>query len=285
MPLSLREGQCSNHSERLAIRDAGDMPDPGKHLRFFIVTAGRSRSTLLCAILADAGADFGLPVPADWQREGGELEHPAIKRAVHHLRRAYDLDRGRRQVMSPWIEMQWRRHLGRRHLREALGAARFLKISDLDLAVQPAFRLGYLPRVILSFRPFEAQARSLVAGRTFHGPDELAEEYVRTYRQGLLLLHAFGGCVVAHADMHANPTDGWLTVLAKTTGLDAARLQQAASARVAAGAPDPSLPVLYPEARAVYETMCGLCGRVLDATPQVERAFRPASLSSPRPTL
>lgn len=250
------------------------MHEPLEHLRYFIVTAGRSGSTLLCAILADAGADFGLPVPTHWNREGGELEHPEIKRAAHHLRRAHDLDRGRRQVLSPWLEMRWRRHVGRRHLQRALAAARFVKISDLDLAVQPAFRLGYLPRVILSFRPFEAQARSLVAGRSFHGPDELAEEYVRTYRQGLMLLHAFGGCVVEQADLSAAAADGWLPALAATTGLDPARLRQATAARVESGAADPVLPVLYPEASALCETMRSLRGSTLQAAPQVLRAFR-----------
>lgn len=245
------EDRCGSHAWRDARAKSERVPEPAAHLRFFIVTAGRSGSTLMCAILADAGADFGLAVPTDWNREGGELEHPAVKRAAHHLRRAHDLDRGRRQVLSPWLEMRCRRHLGRRHLRHALGAARYLKISDLDLAVQPAFRLGYLPRVILSFRPFEAQARSLLAGRTFHGPDELAEEYVRTYRQGLLLLHAFGGCVVEHADLRAPDEGGWLTALASVTGLEPDRLNRAAAARVESGAPDPVMPVLYPEARAI----------------------------------
>ena len=36
--------------------------------RYLLLTPGRSGSSLLASLLADLGANFGLPAPGDWNR-------------------------------------------------------------------------------------------------------------------------------------------------------------------------------------------------------------------------
>ena len=54
------------------------MPDKPK---FLIVGIGRSGSSLLAAILAKSGGNFGLPSLDDWDRRDGVLEHPYVLNA------------------------------------------------------------------------------------------------------------------------------------------------------------------------------------------------------------
>src|SRR5262249_27309295 len=123
--------------------------------RYFILTAGRTGSTLLATILADAGADFGLPVPEDWDvARGGDLEHPEIRHAANHLRLA--LERSPRKpitVPSKWV---WTYHhaVGKHHLRQALQQAKYVKGVNLDLAVPHTIKLGFFPVILVSSRPF-----------------------------------------------------------------------------------------------------------------------------------
>ena len=42
--------------------------------RTFVLTFGRSGSSLLCALMSDAGADFGLAAPLQWDPRDGVLE-------------------------------------------------------------------------------------------------------------------------------------------------------------------------------------------------------------------
>lgn len=222
--------------------------------RCFVLTVGRSGSSLLCATMADAGADFGLPAPLLADPDRGALEHPAMVAAAHEYRRALDALHGR-YLLSPRLEAAWRRRRGRRLLRRALALARYFKIGDLDLVVQPAFKLGWEPRVVLSYRRFDATVASLIAGRTYAGPDALAADYVRVYRQGLVLMDTFGGCVVAYEDLVAGEAVA-MRALAAVTGLDVARLEEARNrhSRRAQAPPAPRR-VPYPEVEALYECL------------------------------
>jgi len=245
---------------------------PADNTRYFIVNLGRCGSSLLAAVLADGGADFGLPVPDQWDPRTGQMESAAIKQAAHHYRRAYDIGQGRKFLISPVLEQKYRLRRGRSLLRRALQAARFVKIGDLDLVVQPGFKLGYVPRVILSYRQFEPMLPSLIVGRTHVGPGQLASEYVRIYRQGLALLHAFGGCAIEYNELLRGDSRGWAEALSRITGFDAQGLIAARDARVN-GSPDPEdIEPLYPEADAVFRTMRTLSGHAVAPSRQVERA-------------
>ncbi len=244
----------------------------GSRRRWFVLTVGRSGSSLLCAVLADAGADFGMSAPQTWQRDTGVLEHPAIIAAARHYRRAHDALAGG-FVASPRLEAAWRRRRGRRWLRRALAAASWFKIGDLDLLVQPAFKLGYEPRVILSYRRFEPTAASLLAGRTHDGPEALARDYLRVYRQGLVLLAAFGGCVAGYEELAGGDAAPTLAALARAGSLDPARVAAAHARRVQAPPPAhaPAAPSPYPQTEAVFTALQELRGRVLEPGTAVAR--------------
>ncbi|MEQ8231727.1 MAG: hypothetical protein RLW61_05675 [Gammaproteobacteria bacterium] len=242
--------------------------------RIFVVTFGRSGSSLLCAILADAGADFGVPVPAQWDPRHGALEHRDIKRAAHHMRRAFDLDHGRRFRFSPELEARWRRRRARHWLARALPQADAFKIGDLDLLVQMSFALGYAPRVVLNYRDFEQALASTLVGRKHVGPDALAAEYARVCRQGLALVRTFGGCVVGYEDMLGDPAGAWLDALAASTGLAAESLRAAAARRITATEAAPAATgMLYPECRRLYDLLAAQAGRAFPPSRTVLRAL------------
>src|SRR5882724_7286554 len=125
--------------------------------RVFILTPGRTGSALLPAILAESGADFGIPASKSWDPAQGEMEQPDFVRATHLLAKAERLSRGQGKPPGPLDMALWsfNRRIARPHLAKALHIKRYLKAGNADLALQPATRLGYRPRVILSYRRLE----------------------------------------------------------------------------------------------------------------------------------
>jgi hypothetical protein len=245
----------------------------GDRVRYFIVTLGRSGSSLLAAILADAGGDFGVHAPEKWDPRSGQMEGVAIKRAAHHYRRAYDIGEGRKFLLSPALETKVRLRRGRRHLQRALQESRFLKIGDLDLVVQPSFKLGYQPRVILNYRQLEPNLPSLLVGRTHVGPDALAREYIRIYRQGLMLVQTFGGCTIGYNELQDPNLSEWADALAATTAFDRQALLDSRDRRVQGLADPGGTEPVYPEAYALFEAMHALSGRGIEPSRQVVRAL------------
>ncbi|HYC14851.1 MAG TPA: hypothetical protein VEC75_11410, partial [Stellaceae bacterium] len=62
---------------------------PDERQRFFILTTGRTGSSLLSAIMAEAGADFGPQLAIERRTvRGTSMEHPGIRRAAYHFRQA-----------------------------------------------------------------------------------------------------------------------------------------------------------------------------------------------------
>ncbi len=177
--------------------------------------------------------------------------------------------------MSPALETKFRLRRGRRYLRHALKESRFLKIGDLDLIVQPSFKLGYNPRVVLNYRQLELNLPSLLVGRTHIGPDQLAREYVRIYRQGLMLLRTFGGCVVEYNELQDTQAGGWAEALAATTGLDRLALMDSRRRRLQGEADPRNVEPIYLEAYTLYEAMRSLGGRAIEPSRQVVRARDP----------
>jgi hypothetical protein len=237
--------------------------------KYFVVTVGRTGSSLLCAVMADAGADFGMPAPESWDPGRGVMENLPLRRAAHHYRRAWDIDQGRHFNFAPAMESKLRRALGRRHLRNALGQAQFFKGSDLDLLAQPCFKLGYAPKLIVSYRELQATLPSLLVGRTNVGPDELAEEYLRVYRQSLALLSCFGGCVVPYAELH-DASYNW-GVISELTGLAEEKLTAAAERRCEGGEPIVDTATVYPEAQHIYLSLQSRRGELVPASRQFMR--------------
>ena len=193
--------------------------------RFFVITAGRTGSTLLASILADAGANFGMPPATEWQvSRGGDMELPDARRAANRFRIAFE--RSPRKPVSVAAKHIWMHHVsaGKRHLAHALKQACFLKAVNLDLAVPHAIKLGYFPKVIVSYRPFAEYAVSSSQMLGSRPVSVLQEDYERIYSNALLQLFSFGGCAVSYDDLVAPDRLDWARSLAEVTGLSAEAL-------------------------------------------------------------
>lgn len=243
----------------------------GGDQRFFIVTAARTGSTLLSAILADAGADFGMPTPQGWDRAGGDLEHPDLWRALRYFRSAEAISTGRPPVGVARMRWNAYRSLGKKWLCAGLGAARFAKVYGAHDLVRPAFKIGYFPSVILSYRRFEDQALSLGLMHAHATLDSLRDNYRHVYCDGLWLLNTFGGCVVGYESLTDRGDRKWAEPLARVTGLPIERLVTARDRRIdASSSPAEAFSVDRTTDR-LFEAMEALSGRTI---PPSEQALR-----------
>lgn len=248
------------------------MQSDEKRRRYFILTSGRSGSTLLAAILADAGAEFAMPAPQAWNAGTGAMEGVDLLRASAWLRRAYQISPERPPAGIPRWRWAVYRSLGKAQVRRLLENARYVKGSDVDLMVNPAFRMGFLPSVIISYRRFEECAISSTTMRGHTTMEGLAAAYNRVYRNALLWLLTFGGCVVGY-DQLTDPNDtSWVGPLAAVTNLPPDRLLESRNRRLDTASRAVELAALDSSAMQTFEMMEALCGRVIPASAAVVRA-------------
>ncbi len=243
-----------------------------ENLRFIMVTTGRSGSSLLAAIIADAGGNFGIPPEDEWNPESGAMEHPVAKEASWLFRRAYTLRRARNHFFFYKYLIDIRRSLGKRKLRAVLKEAHFIKAGDADLWVWHLTKLGYLPRIITTYRRFSDNARSLfiMAGMGF---DDIVDYYCRVNRNALLMLDAYGGCAVSYEEVVDPEQTAWADALALTTGLSRKDLLASRDRRIKGHIQhDPEVVELSdPAADRVYENLRKLKGIVVEPSPQIRR--------------
>jgi hypothetical protein len=248
--------------------------------RYFVVSSGRSGSTLLSAILAEAGARFGVTVPSRWDPVGGALEHPLGHRAAAAFRRA--------GAAKPdgWLRRRaWQLHrsAGRRALRALLAEAAFVKCEDLDLVIAAVFKLGFFPKVILSYRRFEDHAISRGLRKATADVDALLAHYCRTYRNGWLLLQTFGGCVVGFDELIDPSATSWAPALAAVTGLAAVDLLAARDRRLGKTS-RPLAPVdIASESARLFELLQANRGRAIAASDQALRNWQARQSRLPAP--
>jgi len=197
--------------------------------RFIIVGTGRSGSSLLAAILADAGANFAMAAQDSWVRGGGAYEHRRLVEAYTWYNRANVL----RNYPVPHRVIRYCMRRCRAKIRAVFDAATFAKYPAATSLVYLMAQEGFRPVVIVSYRPFAAYALSRWQ-RSGLGMKELIESYVDTYQTTLLQLRLFGGCVVDYADIVHPDRAAWIEALAHVTGLETQRLQAARAARVEA---------------------------------------------------
>ena len=249
------------------------MSPVGADRRFFILTAARSGSTLLSAILADAGADFGMAIPKQWDRAGGDLEHPGLYRALKYFAKAETISKRRPGFGVSRLRWVLSRSRGKKTLSAVLSSTRFVKHYSAHKLVRHAFKIGYFPIVILSYRRFEDQALSFGLMDPHADWELLCENYQEVYCNGLWLLTTFGGCVVAYEKV-IDPNDcSWAEPLADVTGLPVAKLIDARDCRVAHAPPRLAIRV-DAQADTLYQGMQALSGKVVPPSPQALRSWR-----------
>jgi len=189
---------------------------PSNNERFLIVSTGRCGSSLLSAILAHAGADFDLPDLDSWSRSSGAYEHPKLEKAYAWFRLM--------QALPTWpAPSRYLRQLTMkkmdRLLLDAMSKAKYAKTTNLVYLVQPISKLGYRPKIIISYRQFQGYATSRYR-RTNLSFSDLTEKYIDTYGTALLQLSIWGGCLVSYEEMINSGCSEWIDVVCKLTNLE-----------------------------------------------------------------
>ena len=241
-------------------------------VRFIMVTTGRSGSSLLAAIIADAGGKFGFPSKDEWDPESGAMEHPLAQQASLLFRRAYYLRRVKRLFFFYKYLIDIRRSLGKKKLRKVLKDAHFIKSNNMDLWVWHLTKMGCRPRIIATYRRFSGNARGLfiMMGMGF---DDIVEYYCRINQNALLMLDTYGGCAVSYEEVVDPDDTAWADALALTTGLSRNALLAARGKRIkdkilkypeVVGLSDPT-------ADRIYENLRKLKGVAVEPSPQFRR--------------
>lgn len=229
---------------------------------YLIIGAGRSGSSLLAAILADAGAAFGMAHRETWDRGAGAYEHPLVHQARRWHSRAAKIDAS---LIPNALGHGFCVRRMNRALDELLRQVQFVKATDLVHLVPMIARLGYAPAVIVSYRPFAAYARSR---HRKNGMDvaHLLDDYINIYRTAALQLQVYGGGVVSYSELVDPAQTAWAEMLAALTGLPAESILAARTARIQP-TPRSDPPFALPVDRAaldqLHATFTGLLGRVI----------------------
>ena len=148
----------------------------------------------------------------------------------------------------------------------------------MDLWIWQVIRLGYKPRIIISYRDFAANARSFYIVKGL-GLPEFAECYRRINRSALLMLDVFGGCAIGFEELVGASETAWADALSQATGLNREALLENRNRRLKQmGAPSgtnpPGPPLRDPGAERVYEDLLALTGVYVPPSPEILRKWR-----------
>lgn len=240
--------------------------------RFFILTLGRTGSSLLASILNDAGADFDGLDQTSWDRAGGAFEHPGLIPIARELRKMDEIGEVRPMQFLPRLKWDLARHNAKKILKELLPRARYLK-GDLAPAVHWSARLGYVPTIILSYRRFGPLFKS-IGHMHPQLPDYHAHQYVRSLRNGLGLAAIYGGCAIDYDEIMNAHYNDWIEALSQATGLPIHEIKLARNERVegnSSGSEDQIEP--FPECEQVYDLVRRYRGKCLPAARATRRAL------------
>ncbi|NJC26660.1 hypothetical protein [Neolewinella antarctica] len=190
-------------------------------MKYLIAGAKRTGTTLLCAVLANAGANFGFPRNREWFRGSGDYEHQLMLDNYKHLKRA-------RSVAAISDRLARREHNTiEANLRTLLEQVDYIKYPPLSeyLPVHVK-RTGNDLNLIVVIRKFNDFALSSISKGGGVASD-LSSIYLDTYRTHLLNLHLYGGCVLFYEQIVDARETAWTARLSEVTGIDAAALLQA----------------------------------------------------------
>ena len=241
--------------------------------RFFIVTVGRTGSSLLGAILSDAGADFGIPKEEAWEPSDGAYEHPELDAIVQHFQYMTEIGNCRPNDLIPRIKWTIARHRAKAGLKALLPKATYLK-GELYHLVHWSSRLGFHPTVIVSFRRFGEVLQSL--GHLHPQPPSYhAEKYDLTMRNGLAFANIYGGCAIDYQELVDLRETGWALALSQSTGLTEESLLSARG-KLVSGFDYVPIDVVepFPTCQATYEKLCEVKGSFLPPSRATIRALK-----------
>lgn len=233
--------------------------DKSDKRRYLIVGTGRSGSSLLCSILAGVGAHFGMPNLSSWDRKSGAYEHPKLISACKWFSRSQKIAQS---ILPDALGREFCNARAQRDLAALMADVQFAKSPRLVWLVHWVSRLGYEPRILLSYRGFDGYAISKHV-KSGWSLSDLAETYVAVNRTCMLQLHIFGGCAVDYKELVNQEEKSWAKAIASVTGLKYDDILQSRD-RIVKPRPEPeALGVLDATAQAVYTEMRKLKGKVV----------------------
>ncbi|MEW5786237.1 MAG: hypothetical protein AB1899_00145 [Pseudomonadota bacterium] len=223
-------------------------PDPGDE-RFLIVCTGRDGSTLLSAILAAAGANFGEPEKQDWDPRAGAYESWTAARASAHYNRFIDLNED--SFLSRWMRLKrryhriWAKALAKRYFSRV----HFAKIGAAHRFPQLVRLVGFRPVIVLLYRDYHTQFASAFVRKPF-SYDELVDKYFSTLATGLISLSLYGGCILRYEEVIDPDARDWANRLGEACRIPPERLLQARAAILKrTGAVEEANPYVMDDAR------------------------------------
>jgi hypothetical protein len=234
--------------------------------RYLVIGTGRSGSSLLSSILADAGANFAMETVKSWNPSWGEYEHSLLNVAeAWHSR----IQKIRGSVLPDRLEALFEPRM-KRALSKLFGQAEFAKSVPLVGMIDVVYQLGFRPVLIVNYRAFQDYARSIFLSRSHWDVPALIERYVSTYSTAILQLEIFGGCTIGYDELIDTEETAWARTLAEVTQLSEERLLEHRSKRVKADLPTGKRPepildksLLDPRIGLLYDALKSLKGRAL----------------------
>ncbi|MCH7951086.1 MAG: hypothetical protein IH875_11555 [Candidatus Dadabacteria bacterium] len=229
-------------------------------IRYLIVTTGRSGSSLLSAILADAGAFFNMPNISSWDRIKGAYEHPKLHSAFKWYSRSQKI------VKSVLPSQPWKRLFEiriQRDLSDLFSDTIFAKSTGLIWLVQRIHKLGYQPKIIVSYRKFEGYATSRYLRFGWSVP-EAVKVYSGVNSTALLQLQIFGGCAVSYEELTNTEDQSWAEAISTVTGLNCSRLLQSREKHSIPILRNSTLPIFDEAANDIYTKLLKLKGTVIN---------------------
>ncbi|MEQ8994949.1 MAG: hypothetical protein RID53_00400 [Coleofasciculus sp. B1-GNL1-01] len=225
--------------------------------RYLIVGTGRSGSSLLAAILADAGADFNLPSVLTWNRSSGAYEHPKLICACKWFFRSHK---------AAFLSDQLRRFCEIRMERELLllwQEAVFAKYPNAVWLIHFIPRLGYSPKVILSYREFTSFSLSEYLKKGVSMPD-LVKKYYEINSTAMLALNVFGGVAVSYEELVDKNDTMWADAISSLTNIDSQKIIYFRNQRVKEIKNKNNFSIYYDEKTTnIYQSMVELKGKLI----------------------
>jgi hypothetical protein len=181
--------------------------------KYILISVERSGSTLLASILANAGANFGLPVNKEWFRGSGDFEHQIIIDTYKHLKRSLlygqfsdrlakkQKDKVTENMKSLFTEVDFAKYPPLSHL--------------LPLHIKNA---GFNPSIICIIRKFNEFASSRIAknGGELNACKEI---YENLYKTTLMELSLYGGCIICYEDLIDPDNMSWADSISLVCGI------------------------------------------------------------------
>lgn len=187
---------------------------------FIVVGSPRTGTSLMCAVLSDAGADFGVSSES-WNRTGGAFEHPLLVSSYKYLKRIVFFKKFSDSMVKR-IEKKLSKNI--QELFEQVDIAKFPPLSHM----LPYYikKEGYDVTVILAYRRFEDFALSMLI-KNPSTVKKLKDDYIDMYQTGLVLLNIHGGCAISYDEITNESETQWIDALASATNFDRDKIAEA----------------------------------------------------------